>query len=854
MLLNRNNIPREFESITTQLFKLATDLRWTWSHAGDALWQLIDETTWKATRNPYVILQKLSITRLTELVNESQFEQQLQASVNIRENYLNRSCWADRYFPRNSQRESIQAKIAYFSMEFGLGEALPIYAGGLGILAGDHLKASSDLGVPLIGIGLLYDQGYFHQYLDNEGWQREAYSYNDSRNMPLQPVLKKDGAWLTIDIAFPGRTVHFRIWQVQVGRTLLFLLDSNDPLNNPIDQGITGRLYDGSKELRLAQEIVLGIGGWRIIEALELPIEICHLNEGHAAFATIERAHCFKEKNKVNFFQALWATRAGNIFTTHTPIAAAFDTFSPDLLRYYGQQYVESLGIEPEYLLGLGRKDSKNFSEQFNMAYLAANTCSKINGVSCLHGEVSRRIFSELFPRWPVKEIPISHITNGVHMPSWDSREANTIWKNRCGKDRWFGTQETLCDAIKQVSDKDLWNLRNTERTNLVHYTRRRLTNQLSQNLINRSRSFSPEQLQNVLDPNTLTLGFARRFAEYKRPNLLLYDQDRFIRLLNNAEMPVQIVVAGKAHPENNVGKRFIRDWANFVKQPQVRSKAVFLEDYDIALAKHLVQGVDVWINTPRRPWEACGTSGMKVLVNGGINVSELDGWWAEAYSSGVGWALGDGNEHQDNEWDATDADQLYELLEQEVVPMFYARNDKGLPNEWLQTIRRSMSELTPRFSSNRMVREYTEKIYVPARLNFNHRTVDNAALAKTLHQWKTHIDQHWDEIYWGDLAIYNQQDFALFKVSIFLGEIPPDSIKMQLFSESNSEQDSIQEMVFDGEVPGLHNWFTYSVRIQTSRQLHHFTPRICAFHCDLDVPLEANMICWWSGNRIIHK
>ena len=648
MLLLASSIPPELEPLVKQLMTLATDLRWTWSHAGDEFWQYLDAATWKSTRNPYAVLQKLSALRLSQLLRDKKFDQQLKALNFARDEYQNRSCWADEHFS-----DTQHAKIAYFSMEFGLGEALPLYAGGLGILAGDYLKSASDLGIPAIGIGLLYDEGYFRQYLDNSGWQHEIYPHNDSRNLPLQPVFTQQGAWLSIDIELPGRTLYLQVWQAQVGRTKLYLLDSNDPLNNPIDQGITGRLYAGSNELRLVQEIVLGIGGWRIIEALQLNIEICHLNEGHAAFAAIERARCFMEKHKLNFWQALWATRAGNIFTTHTPVAAAFDTFAVSLLVRYGREYAQSLGIEPEDLLALGKKSPADPKEPFYMAYLAARTCGRMNAVSQLHGEVSRHIFSQLYPDWPVAEVPVQHITNGVHMPSWDSALADTLWTESCGKDRWLGTKTCLSAQIEKLSDKTIWNLRGAQRSNLINYVRRRLS----------SRQYHwheswqiPEHDLVRLDPNILTLGFARRFTEYKRPNLLLHDQQRLINLLSNTEMPLQIIIAGKAHPRDDAGKRYIQEWFDFLQRPEVHARVVFLEDYDIRLAQHLVHGVDVWLNTPRRPWEACGTSGMKVLVNGGLNISELDGWWAEAYEADLGWALGN-TEYQDNNADQGDRD-----------------------------------------------------------------------------------------------------------------------------------------------------------------------------------------------------
>jgi starch phosphorylase len=850
MLLLARNTSLELETLIKKILALATDLRWTWSHAGDEFWEYLDAATWKSTRNPYAVLQKLSTSRLTKLSSDNRFNQQIKALTKGRDEYQNRNCWAEQHFTNTKK-----AKIAYFSMEFALGEALPLYAGGLGVLAGDYLKAASDLGVPAVGVGILYDEGYFRQYVDDKGWQHEIYPHNDSRNLPLQPVFTKQGAWLTIDIELPGRIVYFQVWEAQVGRTTLYLLDSNDPLNSPLDQAITGRLYAGSEELRLVQEIVLGIGGWQIIEALELEVEICHLNEGHAAFAAIERARCFMEEHKLNFWQALWATRAGNIFTTHTPVEAAFDTFPVNLLERYGRVYAESLGIEPEELLNLGKKVPYHETEPFNMAYLAARTCARTNGVSQLHGKVSRAIFADLYPGWPLVQVPVSHITNGVHMPSWDSALADKVWTDTCGKERWLGLETSLSDNIEKLSDKDIWSLRGTQRGNLINYVRRRLTNR--QDHWHTSWQIPEHELVR-LDPNILTLGFARRFTEYKRPNLLLHDQQRLTNLLTNTETPLQIIIAGKAHPRDDNGKRYIKEWFDFLRRPEIQAHVVFLEDYDLRLAQHLVQGVDVWLNTPRRPWEACGTSGMKVLVNGGLNISELDGWWAEAYTTDVGWSLGDteyqSHEDDQKEVDSRDAQQLYDLLEQQVIPCFYQRDSSGIPINWVQMIRRSMSQLTPKFSSNRMLRDYTEKLYLPALENFKARCDNGAALAIKLFTWESCLHTHKDKIHWGDLRIYLDNNVSNFAVSVYFGDIPASYLKVQLFADSLSETEPpvCMDMQRGATIPGSLNGFVFHLVLETQRPIEHFTPRVTGVHDTARIPAEIPLINWWSGTRII--
>ena len=725
MLHYMQDLPTDQLPLLEMIADLATDLRWTWSHAGDAVWKALDPQLWEQSENPFVILQNLSRERIEELNRNSQFKQRLEQLTVARNSYCDHCGWFGEV-----HADTHLKGIAYFSMEFGLGEALPLYAGGLGVLAGDYLKAASDLALPVTAIGLLYREGYLRQVLDASCWQQEIYPYNDSTSLPIHPVIGKDGGWLNVPIELPGRTLRLRVWEVQVGRVTLYLLDSNDPLNSATDRGITSKLYGGGEEMRLVQEIVLGIGGWRLIEALRLEIDICHLNEGHAAFVTLERARCFMEQQQVDFRQALWATRPGNLFTTHTPVAAGFDTFSPDLLAKYGLLFAESLGVAPAELTALGRYDAKNDSEPFNMAYLAARTCGKMNGVSRLHGKVSQRIFQRLYPDWPTQEVPVSYVTNGVHVPSWDSAWADEIWTNACGKDRWLGTEAALAKEIEALDDEALWTFRGQERADLVQHARQRLKRQLSQ------RGMATEAVEladQVLDPNLLTLGFARRFTAYKRPNLLLQDPERLIQLLTNPERPVQIIVAGKAHSADHEGKLFIQQWAQFAALPWVRNHVVFLEDYDITLAQELVQGVDVWLNTPRRPWEASGTSGMKILANGGLNLSELDGWWAEAYTPEVGWALGDGREHPEPEWDAIEATQLYQLLETEIAPLFYDRDATGIPRAWVSRMRASMARLAPQFSTNRMTREYVEKMYLTAAADFHRRTARRGEVAKEL-------------------------------------------------------------------------------------------------------------------------
>jgi len=538
----------------------------------------------------------------------------------------------------------------------------------------------------------------------------------------------------------PGHSVWLRAWQVQVGRLKLYLLDSNDTANHPLYRGITSQLYGGGTEVRLAQELVLGIGGWRLLGALGIQPEVCHLNEGHAAFVVLDRARSFMEETGQTFEVALAATRAGNLFTTHTAVAAGFDSFPPALIEQYLATYAtRRLGITMPQLLTLGRQDPNNFAEDFKMAYLAIRGSGTVNGVSRLHGEVSRRIFSPLFARWPENEVPVGHVTNGVHMPGWDSAAADDLWTEACGKGRWLGATDTLERDIRCLSDAKLWQFRTDSTKSLVEYIRERLSRQLA---ASGARREDIENAKHAFDPNVLTLGFARRFATYKRPNLLLHDPQRLLRILTNPQRPVQLFIAGKAHPADGAGQALIHEWIQFIRQPEVRPHAAFLSDYEMLLTERLVQGVDVWINTPRRPWEACGTSGMKVLVNGGINLSELDGWWVEAYSPEVGWALGDGQEHGDDPaWDAGEAEVLYDLLERVVIPEFYTCNANGIPSAWVARMRESMARLTAQFSANRTVREYTELHYLPAAAAYRARAADKGALGKQVVDWLQMLD-----------------------------------------------------------------------------------------------------------------
>ena len=827
-------------AISEALTDLALDLRWSYNHAADRLWQQLDPELWKLTHNPWVVLQTVSREKLRTVTADPDF-QKLLADLH-EEKTLGEE--GEAWFQKAHPHSGLSA-VAYFSMEFMLSEALPIYSGGLGNVAGDQLKAASNLAVPVIGIGLLYQQGYFRQEIDAEGHQHALYPFNDPGQLPIKPVREPDGEWLRLVLPLPGFKLWIRVWQVKVGRAKLYLLDTNDPANPPAYRGITTELYGGGPELRVKQELVLGIGGWRLLRALQLQPEVCHLNEGHAAFAVLERARSYMEDNGVTFDVAHSVTRAGNLFTTHTPVEAGFDRFAPSLLECYLKKYAEErLSISFDDLLALGRRNRQDSSEPFNMAYLAIRGSGAVNGVSKLHGQVSRRLFQPLFPRWPEAEVPVTHVTNGVHAPTWDSAEADHLWESACGKNRWLECLENMEKDITAVSDPDLWHLRTASRKVLVAYVRWLYACQLA------ARGASSEDVAQAaltLDENVLTLGFARRFAPYKRPNLLLHDPARLLNILLNRERPVQLVLAGKAHPQDIEGQEMIRQWIEFSRRPEVRSRVVFLSDYDALMAEHLVHGVDVWVNTPRRPWEASGTSGMKVLVNGGLNLSELDGWWAEAYSPEVGWAIGDGREHGDDpSWDAAEADALYKVLENEVIPEFYSRDDSEIPRRWVARMRASMARLTPNFSANRAVRQYTDEHYLSAAAIFLERARDRGSVGAELAAWHTELAKHWPSLRFGPATVGQQGEQYEFHVQVFLDGLDPNAVSVELYADAQKGGSPTTHAMTRGERPAESGSnFTYGASIPAIRPVADYTPRLVPQHAGAFVPLEAPFILW---------
>jgi starch phosphorylase len=834
-------LPTEVQGFDS-LAELALDMRWSWNHATDGVWRALDPVLWELTQNPWVVLQTVSRDQLERVLADPAFRKNVDDRLRTKRQASETPAWFQQKHP-----QAPLTYVAYFSMEFMLSEALPIYSGGLGNVAGDQLKAASDLGVPVVGVGLLYQQGYFRQVIDRDGAQQALYPYNDPGQLPITPLRHPNGEWLRLEIALPGYPVWLRAWQVQAGRVKLYLLDSNDAANFPAHRGITSELYGGGPELRLVQEMLLGIGGWRLLSALGIKPEVCHLNEGHAAFATLERARDFMEETGQPFEVALAATRAGNLFTTHTAVAAGFDRFTPALIEQYLGVYAEKeLGITLHDLLALGRQNPNDSLESFNMAYLAIRGSGAVNGVSRLHGKVSRNLFGPLFPHWPADEVPVGHVTNGVHMPTWDSAPADGLWTEACGKDRWLGTTETLEQDIRRLSDTTLWQFRTAASKSLVEYARVRVSQQLA------ASGASPEAVdgaKHLFDPNTLTLGFARRFATYKRPNLLLHDPERLLRLLNNPQRPVQLIIAGKAHPADQAGQALIQEWVHFIRRPETRPHVIFLSDYDMLLTERLVQGVDVWINTPRRPWEACGTSGMKVLVNGGMNLSELDGWWAEAYTPEVGWALGDGQEHGDDPaWDAAEAVTLYEQLEREVIPEFYTRDESSIPTAWVKRMRESMARLTPRFSAHRTVREYTEQHYLPAATAYHLRIANKGAIGKQMVDWQHSLEQKWAALHFGEVKVETRGEQHVFEVHVCLNGLDPKAVRVELYADGvkgsapvRYEMKRIRQLASASGSGG----YVYSAAVSAARPPADYTARIIPHCAGVAIPLEDARILW---------
>ncbi|MBM3279590.1 MAG: alpha-glucan family phosphorylase [Candidatus Handelsmanbacteria bacterium] len=829
------------------LWDLAYNLWWTWNRDLIRLLYQIDPEAWISSgRNPLRFLSSLSQHQLEELARDPKIKETVK-------NILSQFSRYQQLPPQLANHPAHQhLKVAYFSAEFGLAECLPIYSGGLGVLAGDHLKAASDLGLPLVGVGLLYRQGYFHQALNPDGWQLENYPENDFDLMPVRSVRFPGGEPLIVEVAYPHGPVWARVWAAQVGKVALYLLDTSLERNRPEDRDITALLYGGDKEMRLRQEILLGIGGQRAVASLGINPAICHMNEGHSAFQALERIRVMMEDQGLSFAAAREATAAGNLFTTHTPVAAGNDWFPPDLVESYLGPYRERLGLSREEFLGLGRVNPEDWGSDFCMTVLALRLSAHSNGVSRLHGQVSRKMWGAMWPNFAEAEVPITHITNGVHLPSWTSLEMADLFDRHLGEPwRLAPADPKSWQGLTEVREEALWSVREYRRQRLVSYVRFHLRNQFAR------QGMGPSQLERLLqglNPHALTIGFARRFATYKRGSLLFRDPQRLAALLADPKRPVQLLFAGKAHPHDHPGKELIREIVSLSRQEPFAGRLFFLEDYDMNLARYLVQGCDVWLNNPRRPEEASGTSGMKAALNGVLNISVLDGWWVEACELHPGWCIGRGETYEDLTYqDQVESQSLYDLLETEVIPLFYQRDAQGLPTAWVGRVRETIQNLAPFFNTNRMVRQYAEKLYLPNQLRWQQLNSDQERIHR-LSQWKGHVRTYWSQlrIEGVEAALPTQLRVGMripLRVTLDLGQLAPHDVRVELYLGKVTAQ---RELVHTETLP-----LSYQGRGEGHRHLfagdfpctnpgtHGYTVRVVPSHPDLRDPLDLGLVSW---------
>jgi glycogen phosphorylase len=845
------SLPPELESMRT----LAYNLRWSWDHETISLFKRLDRALWDSTgHNPVLMLGTISQEALDEAAKDEALLAQLERIEQRHERYLrSEGTWYKR-----QQRRSSKELIAYFSAEYGITEALPIYSGGLGILSGDHVKAASDLGLPFVAVGLAYQQGYFRQYLNQDGWQQERYPINDFYNMSMKLVRKPEGDPLIITVdLLPGRPVNVQVWKAQVGRVPLYLMDTNIPQRHSEDEDITDALYHAALDVRIRQEIILGIGGMRVLKALGIEPTVYHMNEGHSAFLALERITMIMREHKLSFFEAKEVASAGNLFTTHTAVPAGIDKFSTELMEKYFGDYYRAAGISKQEFFGLGRSNPADESELFSMANLAIKLSAKTNAVSRLHGDVSRKLFQSNWKGVPQDEVPITHVTNGIHAPSWISDDMAEIFERYLGP-RWADDSgdPTVWKKLEDIPDEELWRLRWRRRDRLVDTCRKRVRKQLEQ------KGAMPSELKEaaeILSPDALTIGFARRVATYKRLTLVMRDVKRLASLLNDKERPIQIVMAGKAHPEDTPAKELIKQVIQNVKKEGIQSRFVYIEDYDMEVARRLVQGVDVWLNTPRRRLEACGTSGMKVVFNGGINCSIPDGWWDEAYAPTCGWAIGRGEHYSDAELtyqDEVESNTIYDLLEKEIAPLFYDRDKDEIPRGWIARMKTAMIEICPQFNIHRMVREYSQRCYFPASTRLSEFIADNAEKARQIASWKQTVNSVWKNLRIESVDAELPEkvrvgDDLKVRATIHMGSLTAQDLSVQIYhgpvdARGDIVQGEVVQMTQDGTSASGAAIFTGAIRYFRSGR-HGFTVRILPHHDDLSSPFETGLIQWAS-------
>ncbi len=844
------NLPPALE----RLQELAYNLRWAWDHETIMLFRRLDPDLWLTTeRNPVWMLGLVSQERLQALSADPSFLAHLHRATAAFDDYMAaQNTWYKDHYGQLAEKPVI----AYFSTEFGITECLHNYSGGLGILSGDHLKSASDLGLPMVGVGLLYQEGYFQQYLNADGYQQELYPLNDYANQPVTLQTDASGKPITITVPLPGRDLIAQIWKVQVGRIPLYLLDTNISANALAeDRDLTDRLYGGDRRTRIRQEILMGIGGIRALEAMGIHPTICHMNEGHSAFLALERIRLLMLKKDLTFEQALHITAASNVFTTHTPVPAGLERFGYDLIDEHFKEYWSALGLTREQFHDLGR-ESMGAYDLFSMPVLALKMSSGANGVAKLHGDVSRTMWQWMYPNVPENEVPIGSVTNGIHVQSWVSNEMGGLLDRYLNPD-WRMNEEKpeIWADVDKIPDAELWSTHQRRRERLVAFARQRLAMQLERRGVSRSEIESAEE---VLNPDALTIGFARRFATYKRATLFMQDIERLRKLLHSQDRPVQFIFAGKAHPHDEGGKAFIREIVNIARDPEFRHSLVFLENYDMLIARYLVQGVDVWLNNPRRPKEASGTSGMKVIYNGGLNCSILDGWWAEAYSTDVGWAIGSGEEYPETEsahQDHVESLALYNILENDIVPLFYNRGRDGLPREWIAKVKHAMIKLAPYFSTRRMVQEYTQHYYMPlyARVEMMNA---NGDLSKGLAYvtWRQNLNKAWRYVKVNRVDIPQAQikvgSEMNVSANVYLGQLTPDDVRVQLYYGA---MDSHGELNMGGTAVDMHavdagsgGNFTFTATVAyDDTGTRGISVRVLPKHDFLPTPFIPGFITW---------
>jgi glycogen phosphorylase len=852
--IRKFNVSPSLPSQLAPLQDLAHNLYWDWNIEIKDLFRRLDRDLWESTRhNPVAMIAQVSQARMQEVASDDGFLAHMERATTALNDYLHSRDW---YKKHHGTVENEQSKpcFAYFCAEFGLVDCLPIYSGGLGVLAGDHLKSASDLGIPLVGVGLLYQQGYFAQYLGADGWQQERYPLNDFYNMPLHLERKADGSELRIAVEYPKRVVYARVWRVQVGTVPLYLLDTNIEPNSPYDQDITDALYGGDLDTRIHQEIMLGIGGFRALQALGYQPSVYHMNEGHSGFLILERLRVLMQQEKLTFAEAKQVAMSSQIFTTHTPVSAGFDLFPPDKAMYYVGHYASAYGVGREEFLGLGRENTGDLDSPFSMAALAMKTASFVNGVAQLHGAVSREMFQNMWPEVPLNEIPITAITNGVHARSCVAKSNQELFDRYLGED-WAEkpADDHLWQKVQSIPDEELWRNHEHCRSEMVVFARDRIVSHLQ------DRGATAAEMQHVrdsLDPGVFTIGFARRFATYKRATLFLRDLDRIKKILagDNKQRRVQFVIAGKAHPKDIPGKELIQRIVQFTREENMTS-VVFVPDYDIYVSRLMVSGCDIWLNTPRRPREASGTSGMKAAMNGLPNVSILDGWWDEADYIRTGWPIGHRETYQDETYqDDVEANAFYDLLEKEVVPMFYDRDSEGIPRRWVAKMKDAISLNAPRFNTSRMLRDYADQGYVPANKRQVIMGANHYQNGKEMAQWKAHILENWyglkikavDATAPEQLSV-NQEIQVEAKIN--LGKLQATDVRVEVYqgsidSHDGKITDAKTSVMTSTTTAGGETTYTGTISYQASG-LQGFSVRVLPNHPHLSNPHELGLIHW---------